>query len=366
MKLLEDYDEGMVHEEDFDRILEKEGLVRSDEEVKQMVSKFGIRTDELPDPIRKALLSRQDYLVHYQLIEAREPEHGCEIYELGLDDRLIDVLRRSGIFRLYSFQAEAVKRVLSGEDVVIVAPTGSGKTEAFALPIIQRVAEEEKEGVRALFIYPTKALGRDQLPKLRLMAEALDLDVKVFDGDTPPAERRKILDRPPDFVVTNFDTIHHHLMHRTGFSRLLRSVKHIVVDEVHVYKGTFGSNVHFIVKRLERLAGNFQVVAASATISNPKEFCEALFGRHFTVVLGGDGRHGRIHFAMLFPTLRSHRSLVVDLLKSLVAQEYRPIVFSDSHLGAELTAFYARKEGVNVEVHRAGLLPSHRKRVEEM
>ncbi|MEM4297780.1 MAG: DEAD/DEAH box helicase [Nitrososphaerota archaeon] len=330
-----------------------------------MVSKFGVHVEDLPEPVRRALLSRQDYLVHYQLIEAREPDPGCGVDEAGLDDRLVDVLIRSGITRLYSFQVEAIKKIRSGEDVVLVAPPGSGKTEAFALPVLQMVLGEEGKGVKALFIYPTKALGRDQLPKLRRMADALDLKVMVFDGDTPAAERRRILDSPPELIITNFDTIHHHLMHRTGFGRLLGDVNHIVVDEVHVYRGTFGSNVHFIVKRLERLAKKFQVIAASATIGNPQEFCELLFGRSFSVVSGGEGRHGKIHFAMLFPTLRSHRSLIVDLLKSLVAHGYRPIVFSDSHLGAELTAFYARRGGVDVEVHRAGLLPSHRKRVED-
>jgi DEAD/DEAH box helicase domain-containing protein len=189
--------------------------------------------------------------------------------------------------------------------------------------------------------------------------------IEIFDGDTPRNERQRIISNPPDIIITNFDTLHYHMMHRTSFSKLLHNVEHIVVDEVHVYTGTFGSNVHFIIKRLKRICSDFQIVAASATISNPLEFCRSLFGSDFFLVKEEDGKRGRMHFAIIFPSLRTHRSLVIDVLKNLAKHDYSTLVFSSSHLGAELTAFYARRNGINVSVHRAGLLPSYRKRIEK-
>jgi len=141
-------------------------------------------------------------------------------------------------------------------------------------------------------------------------------------------------------------------MRRSLYSKLFKGIDYLVVDEAHVYTGTFGSNVHFIIKRLSRFS-DFQVVASSATIKNPKEFCSSLFDRDMEVVEGWKGKHGATHFAMLFPTLRGHRSLVIEALKYLIKEGRKVLIFSSSHLGAELTAFYARRAGIRVEVHRA-------------
>ncbi|MFQ6134888.1 MAG: DEAD/DEAH box helicase, partial [Nitrososphaerales archaeon] len=376
LKVLEDYDVGKVRRRraSWVKILEEEGILRSRQAVKRIAERSGTQLKDLPRPVRYALLSKTDYPVLYRRILQEEPTLGESPKNLPIDKALSETLVENGVERLYRFQEESVNAILKGRDVVIVAPTGSGKTEAFAIPVIQLVSElggrfgalrMRRGAVRALMIYPTKALARDQLPKLRMLAGSVGVRVAVFDGDTPRRERDRILEEPPDIIITNFDTLHHHFIHRTRFSRLLHAVKYVVVDEVHVYTGTFGSNIHFILKRLERLCGGFQAVAASATISNPKEFCEDLFGRIFTVVEGGEGKHGVIHFAMIFPTLRGHRALTLDLLKQLTDSGRKTIAFSSSHLAAELTAFYGRRTGVPVEVHRAGLLPSWRKSVEE-
>ncbi|MCX8191532.1 MAG: DEAD/DEAH box helicase, partial [Nitrososphaerales archaeon] len=373
LSFLEVFDRGVVKKNvDMEKMLEMEGLIRSKGEIERMVNSFGLTLNELPEPVRKALLSRSDYVVTYRLFEEEEPKYGCKVDELNINKKLIEVLKDSGIERVYHFQEEAIDLILNGEDIVIVAPTGSGKTEAFAIPIIHKISEHidryysSYRGVSALFIYPTKALARDQLPKLERLGDAVGVRVKIFDGDTPRDERQRIIKDPPEIILTNFDTLHLHLMHRTPFSRIIHTVKYIVVDEVHVYTGIFGANVHYIMKRLRRVTGRFQIIAASATISNPKEFCEALFDVEFKVVSGEKGKHGRIHFVMLFPTLRTHRSLVIDLLKQLNSYGYQTLIFSNSHLGAELTAFYARRNDIAIGVHRAGLLPSHRKKVEDL
>ncbi|MEM3383129.1 MAG: DEAD/DEAH box helicase [Nitrososphaerales archaeon] len=374
LEFLEKYDKDLIKRNiNMERVMEEEGLVRSMNQIIKMVEDNGIKYEELPDVMRDILSSKEDYIVYYKFFDANTPEIGNSPYEIGIDPSLAEVVEKSGIDNLYRFQEEAIRRILKGENIVIVAPTGSGKTEAFAIPIIQLIGNEIKHFgalrvgerfVKALFIYPTKALARDQISKLSKLVRSIGARIDIFDGDTPTNERQRIISNPPDIIITNFDTLHYHMMYRTSFSRLLHNVKYVVVDEVHVYTGTFGSNVHFIIKRLKRICNNFQIIAVSATISNPLEFCKSLFGIDFSLVKE-EGKRGRMHFAIIFPSLRTHRSLVIDVLKKLVKHDYKTLVFSSSHLGAELTAFYARRNGINISVHRAGLLSSYRKRVEK-
>jgi len=222
----------------------------------------------------------------------------------------------------------------------------------------------ESAGVFAVFVYPTKALARDQHPKIQKFAEKIGINVKVFDGDTNQNERREILENPPKIVVTNFDVIHYHLWHQTKFGTLLSSLKILVVDETHVYSGIFGSNIHYIIKRLKRVCPNkIQFVAASATLEEAKEFCEKLFGVKMKHVKGS-GKKGETDFVMVFPSLRNQRTLMVDLTKKLTERNHKTMVFSNSHLNSELLAIQAKKQKINIKVHRAGLMANYRRSVE--
>lgn len=374
MQMLLAYDERRINlNKPLEEILEAEGFIRRRAEVEQIISEIEARGITIPAVVKESLKSKQDYLVLYRVIEEDNPSIGKDISTLNLPQPLTHTLNQIGVKTLYRFQEEAITHILKGEDVVIAAPTGSGKTEAFTIPILKMLLTNNSEAsqqskqpeIKVLLIYPTKALARDQLIKIKRLAEAVEIKVGVFDGDTPKKERERITQEPPHIILTNFDTIHQHLIHRTPFSRLLKTVKTIVVDEVHVYTGTFGSNIHFITKRLERIAGRFQIIASSATIANPAEFCETLFGRRFKVIKEEKGKHGTIHLIILFPTLRSHRALVVDTIKKLSKAGYKPLVFSNSHLSAELNTYYAKREGVNIAVHRAGLPDKWRRKVEE-
>jgi DEAD/DEAH box helicase domain-containing protein len=371
-EFLDRYDAGQVSTaDDLRPLMEQEKIVRPKKEIDSLLSAAGAKEDPL---LEEVLRSERDYVVDFRAIEEPPPDYGDSVRALPVDEAIIEVLEKKGIEKLYRFQEDAVKKILRSTDVVVTAPTASGKTEAFCIPILQKIAEEvprfgmlragERSKIMAIFVYPTKALARDQLPKIKELAESLGIRAAVLDGDTPKAERRQVLESLPDIVVTNFDVIHYHMMHRTKLSRALRTAKFLVVDEAHVYTGVFGANVHHIIARLERLGGRMQIVAASATLPNAAEFCQSLFGRKLEEVKGR-GRRGKINLAIIFPSLRSNRSLSIDLVKQ-ATKRHRTIAFSGSHLGSEVLAFYAARQGVSIRVHRAGLLPAARAEIEQM
>jgi DEAD/DEAH box helicase domain-containing protein len=363
---------GVADASDLKLLMEQERIIRPAKEINALMAAANAAGDPL---LEEVLRSQEDYVVDFQAIEEPPPEPGSGVEDLPVDETIISVLKAKKIDWLHSFQEQAVKKILQGSDVVITAPAASGKTEAFCIPILQKIAEElprfgslragEGNKVSAIFVYPTKALSRDQLPKIKELAEPLGARVAVLDGDTPEKERIAILESPPDVIVTNFDVLHYHMMHRTKFSRMVRTARFLVVDEAHVYTGVFGANVHHIIARLERLVGKkLQLVAASATLPNAGEFCQTLFGRKMQVVQGR-GRRGRINLAIIFPSLRSYRSLALDLLRQTTKRKHRTIAFASSHLGSELMAFYGSRQGVSIRVHRAGLPPALRKEIEQ-
>jgi DEAD/DEAH box helicase domain-containing protein len=379
LEFLDLYDNGRIaNSVDLNTIMQQERILRPSSEIKALLEKGNKGTTN--KLLKEVLSSKKDYVVEYSLIQDSDSKLTSPVNELPVDDKIISVLSRKGIKQVYEFQEESIKRILLGTDTVIVAPTASGKTEAFCIPILQRISERlhshlsylrtnstttTGSQISAIFLYPTKALSRDQLPKIRELAESVGIHVGIFDGDTSLHERNMILSTTPEIIITNFDVLHYHLWHRTKFSYLLRTCQFLVVDEAHTYTGVFGANVHYIVKRLERLCKNkLQIIAASATLPNAGQFCRTLFGREIEVIRG-EGRKGKINFVMLFPSLHSYRSLVLDLVKRTTGLGHKTIAFSNSHLGSELLSFYLSRQGIKIKVHRAGLLPSVRKAVEQ-
>jgi len=361
LEFLSRFDEGLVSENGISENLKDEGIVRAESEIKKMIG------DNKPDIITETILySKKDYISQYKVLKNPEPEMGSPVEEMGLDDKITAYLKEIHIEVFYKFQEKAIEEIIFGENVVIEAPTASGKTEAFLIPVIQKIKNSpDGEGVFAVFVYPTKALARDQHPKIQRFAEKSGINVRVFDGDTSQTERREIIDKPPQILVTNFDVIHYHLWHQTKFASILRNLRILVVDETHVYSGIFGSNVHYIIKRLKRICTNkVQFVAASATLEDAKEFCEKLFGTKMKWI-HGSGKKGQTDFVMLFPSLRNQRALMVDLTKKLTEKNHKTMVFNNSHLNSELLAMQAKKQKINIKVHRAGLMANYRRSVEK-
>ena len=361
LEFLTRYDKGLVTEKGLNEELTDEGIIRSEKEIKEMIGKIN------PEKfIEEILFSKKDFISEYKILKNSEPKMGSKVEELGLEKEISDFLNELKIKQFYKFQEDAIQEIVFGENVVIEAPTASGKTEAFLIPVIQRIKKESNQGkVFAIFVYPTKALARDQYPKIKKFADKIKINVKVFNGDTKIEERREIIEKSPEILITNFDVLHYHLWHQTKFSSILSSTKILVVDEAHVYSGIFGTNVHYIIKRLKRICNNkLQFVAASATLDDAKTFCEQLFGEKMQLIKGS-GKKGETDFVMLFPSLRTQRKLMVELTKKLTDKNHKTMVFSNSHLNAELLAMQAKKQKINIKVHRAGLMANYRMSVEK-
>ncbi|HVA86310.1 MAG TPA: DEAD/DEAH box helicase, partial [Candidatus Saccharimonadales bacterium] len=212
-------------------------------------------------------------VVHHEVISAREARH--EPMPEWLDPRLRTGLAARGISQLYSHQADAIRAVRDGRDVVVVTPTASGKTLCYALPILQAIADDP--AARALLLFPTKALGQDQVAEFGALAAASGLAIAVaaYDGDTP-APVRNAIRTAGQIVVTNPDMLHAGILpHHTKWFQLFEQLRIIVVDELHTYRGIFGSHVANVLRRLLRLCAHYGshpiVVCCSATIGNPSE-----------------------------------------------------------------------------------------------
>ncbi len=379
LEFLDRFDNGYVTIfEDLKIILEKEKLVRSKTEIEKMIKKSKINNKL----INEILYSDLDYVVDVIKLEESKIAIGKELDELPLDDTILNQLKSRNILTLYKFQEEAIFNILREKNTVIIAPTAAGKTEAFCLPILQKIYDLKNQlniknvtfshnqnefgikQIKAVFIYPTKALARDQLSKIIEYSKNMNIMVKIFDGDLNANEKQNFYEFPPDIVITNFDSLHYHLLNNTKLIKLLNTLEYLVVDEVHTYTGIFGSNVHYIIKRLERIINNkkLHLIACSATLRNVKEFCDLLFSRKMEIV-NGIGKKGHTNFAILYPSLRSNRSLVIELIKK-ITKKHKTLVFSNSHISAELIAFTSSKQGIKIGVHRAGLPPKDRKVVE--
>ncbi|MCE4610113.1 MAG: DEAD/DEAH box helicase [Desulfurococcales archaeon] len=319
----------------------------------------------------KKLLKQYGATISYIYKEKQgDPEPGPSIEEIGLNEYLTNALRSYGILRLHLFQYEAYRLYMEGKSQVIVAGTGTGKTEAFIIPILDDIIKRgpSVEKPYAIIMYPTKALARDQLYRFKLLAEGkLGIKVAVLDGDTPRDERTKIYADPPHILVTNPDMMHYGLAFSDRIRRLVSGVKVLVLDEMHVYRGVFGTHVKWVIERLKHYADdNMLIIGAGATIGNPRELGEKLFGENPQVVRGPSRRKGTAYHVFVSYGTTSRWTIASFILSFLVKNGLKTLCFVDSQQMSELIARIARRSySANVAVHRAGLDPSYRKKVED-
>jgi len=244
-------------------------------------------------------------VVHHEVI----PERPADLVPFPdwLDSRIVDGLRSRGIDSLYRHQAEAIESVHAGEDVVVVTPTASGKTLCYTLPVLQALADDPS--ARALFLFPTKALGQDQVAEFagQAMASSLQVAVATYDGDTP-APIRSAIRTAGQVVVTNPDMLHSAILpHHTKWFQLFEQVQVIVIDELHTYRGVFGSHVANVLRRLLRLCRHYGsnpvIVCASATIGNPAALAAQLTGRPSRLIDRNGAPRGERHVLLVNPPI---------------------------------------------------------------
>ncbi|HTX73861.1 MAG TPA: DEAD/DEAH box helicase [Rectinemataceae bacterium] len=302
-----------------------------------------------------------------------------------LDPRLRHALDTRAVRRLYSHQARAYELARAGRDFVVVTPTASGKTLCYNLPVVQTLLEEPT--ARALYLFPTKALSQDQQAELNELALAGDLPTKVytFDGDTP-APLRSAAREMGRIVISNPDMLHAGVLpNHTKWIRFFSNLRYVVVDEMHAYRGVFGSHVADLMRRLLRIAAFYGsrpvFIFCSATIGNPAELARSLAGRDVEELSENGAPSGERRVVFYNPpivdpvqgirrsTATESEKLAVRLLRSGV----KTILFARSRLRVELIASYINEtianiyndnERITVKPYRSGLLPSERRAIE--
>src|SRR5215510_10189587 len=199
----------------------------------------------------------------------------------SLDPRIGSALRARGITELYSHQARAWELIEKGHHVVVVTPTASGKTLCYNLPALQALVHQPD--ARVLYLFPTKALAQDQLAELEALARQLpEMRMFTYDGDTPQDARRAVRARA-NLVLTNPDMLHSGILpHHTKWATLFQNLRYVVIDELHAYRGVFGSHLANVLRRLRRICRHYgsapQFIMASATIANPGELASRIIG----------------------------------------------------------------------------------------
>jgi DEAD/DEAH box helicase domain-containing protein len=305
----------------------------------------------------------------------------------GTDERLRAALAARGIDRLYTHQAEAFEHILAGRNVVSVTPTASGKTLCYNAPVLNAILQDAS--TRALYLFPTKALAQDQLAELHTLAQLVDrgtdsqIGVFTYDGDTPSDARRAIRGKA-HVVLSNPDMVHAGILpHHPRWAKLFENLKFVVIDELHAYRGVFGSHLSNIIRRLTRICRHYGsdpvFICSSATIANPRELAEGLTGRPFELVERSGAPRGEKFFLFVNPPVvnaelgirRSYlaeaRRVAIEFLK----HNLQLIVFAQSRLAVEILTTYLKDAFQGppgaadvIRGYRGGYLPNRRREIE--
>ena len=296
---------------------------------------------------------------------------------------LSEAYRAKGIRELYSHQASTAELVRDGKNVVVVTPTASGKTLCYNLPVLNAVLESAD--TRALYLFPTKALAQDQLAELQDLAKRLDdtFGVFTYDGDTP-SDARKAIRECGHIVLTNPDMLHTGILpHHTKWMRLFENLRYIVLDELHTYRGVFGSHLANVLRRLKRVARFYgsdpQFICCSATIANPGELAAQLIEKEVEVVEENGAPAGEKLFVFYNPPMvnrnlgirRSYINEATRVAKEILARKLQTIVFANSRLHTEVLLTYLQQANLPkpgqpepIRGYRGGYLPGERREIE--
>jgi DEAD/DEAH box helicase domain-containing protein len=306
----------------------------------------------------------------------------------AIDPRLCDVLRQRGVDQLYTHQALSIEHAMAGRHVVVTTPTASGKTLCYNAPILSTILRDPS--ARALYLFPTKALAQDQLAELHELSDLLsrrnDLEIGVFtyDGDTPQDARRAIRGRA-HIVLSNPDMVHAGILpHHPRWAKLFENLRYVVIDELHAYRGVFGSHLTNVLRRLRRICRHYgstpTFICSSATIANPRELAEALVEEPFELVSDSGAPRGEKFFLFVNPPVvnaqlgirRSYLAETRRLASEFLKRKLQTIVFAQSRLATEILTTYLKDDfggppGTSEQIrgYRGGYLPQRRREIEK-
>jgi DEAD/DEAH box helicase domain-containing protein len=328
------------------------------------------------DPILKGNLS------HWRTFPAKEASFAD--FPEAVNYRIREALKKRGIAQLYTHQADSIRAALAGEDLVVVTPTASGKTLCYNIPVLNTCMADSN--ARALYLFPTKALAQDQMSELYEVIQELDVDIKTytFDGDTPQTARR-LIRSAGHIVITNPDMLHAGILpHHTRWIKLFENLRFVVIDEIHNYRGVFGSHLANVIKRLQRIClfygSNPKFICCSATIANPDALTERIIGRPVTLISNNGSPSGKRHFIVYNPPIVNKqlgiRSSSVNeaarLAATFLRHKIQTIVFAHFRLYVEVLLTYLQRElkgdfgkGIQIAGYRGGYLPSERRQIEK-
>ncbi len=322
-------------------------------------------------------------IIHVEDLSARDARYAP--LEPAPPERVRGMIGADGISQFYTHQADAIAHIRSGENVVVVTGTASGKTLCYNIPVLESLLEDPESC--ALYLYPTKALAQDQLRTLQRYQQTdpeFPLVTGTYDGDTPPSVRRK-LKNEANVLLTNPDMLHSGILPNHGtWSRFLSRLKYVVVDEVHSYRGVFGSNVAHVLNRLNRICEHYGVsptyICSSATIRNPKALADKLTGRDMVTVEDDGSPRGPKTFVLWNPPFhgesnverRSANGEAARILAELVQHDHQTITFVRARVVSEVITRYAQEilqhqspsRAKLVRAYRGGYLPAERREIE--
>ena len=300
--------------------------------------------------------------------------------------QLATTLTEQGIAELYSHQSQAIELVHNENHVVIVTPTASGKTLCYNLPVLQKTLEEKQ--TRALYLFPTKALAQDQMKECQRLTTAIGVGIKVhtYDGDTP-SDARATIRKQANIVITNPDMLHAAILpHHTKWYSFFANLKYIVIDELHIYRGIFGSHFSNVIQRLLRICRFYGqepiFICCSATIANPQEHAQNLLKKQVVLVDKNGAPAANKVFILYNPPVVNEeigirQSALVptrSLVSRLIDNGTQTIVFTTSRLNVEILTKYLRDKLTAKNPHadtneiagyRGGYLPAMRREIEE-
>ena len=325
----------------------------------------------------------ENQMVHIEEIAARDAQYG-ELNE-PLNPLLEEALKVQGIERLYSHQVYAINAIREGKHVVVVTSTASGKTLCYNIPILEEVLRDRN--TRVLYLYPTKALAQDQRKKIFRYKEinpAFDFEAGTYDGDTPTSTRKKLRDSG-NLILSNPDMLHSGILpNHTRWSDFFANLKFVVIDEIHAYRGIFGSNVANVMKRLNRICAHYgsspRFICCSATIGNPKGLAEKISGHEMMLIDNDGSPRGPKKFVLWNPPFidegkterRSPNSEARRLMVDLIRDSIQTITFVRARVLAEVIYRYCREDlqkisprlSNSIKAYRGGYLPEDRREIE--